>query len=267
MNEVILNYVDQVASQEVDFSFDVYPYVPGSTMLSIILPYEVWEDGPLAVLPKLNDPLIRTKIAANLPRSGLENMDIAWVAGKDNSHHQGKRLADYADEIGLPIVDAICNLLIEENLTVLMVAHHGDDDLIDPFLKHRCYMLGSDGIYQEDGLIHPRQYGSAGRVLGPCVRDKKCFSLEEAVHKLSGYPAARFGLTGRGRLQEDYYADVVIFEADTIGDQATYADPHQFCAGVETVLVNGAPIIEAGEAVTDLPKPLPGRALRFNQGR
>ena len=210
MSAEILTYIDQVARQEVDFSFDVYPYLPGSTMLSYILPYEVWEDGSLAAVAKLTDPNIRAKVAANLAGSGLETMVLSWVASKENSHHQGKRLADYIDELGLPPEDAVCNLLIEENLAVLMVAHHGDDALIEPFLRHDCYMMGSDGIYQEDGIVHPRQYGSAARVLGSCVREKQWLSLEAAVQKLSGYPAERFGLKDRGHLATGGFADMVV---------------------------------------------------------
>ena len=265
MSETILTYIDQVARQEVDFSFDVYPYLPGSTMLSYILPYEIWEEGSLAAVAKLTDPHIRAKVAANLPGSGLETMVLAWVASKENTHHQGKRLVDYIAETGLPPEDAVCNLLLEENMAVLMVAHHGDDGLIEPFLTHDCYMIGSDGIYQEDGIVHPRQYGSAARVLGPCVRDKQWLSLEAAVHKLSGYPAARFGLKERGRLVVGNFADVVIFDATTVGDAATYTEPHQYANGVEHVIVNGSPIIQAGESVATLPEPLPGRALKFKR--
>jgi N-acyl-D-amino-acid deacylase len=263
--EEILTYIDTVATQEVDFSFDVYPYAPSSTMLNYLLPYEVWADGPLGVMPKLKNLEVRTKFAHSLSPALLENTHIAWVAGKGNSRYQGQTLADYIEEVGLPAADALCNLLIEENLAVLLVFRKGDDELIGPFLAHPRYMMGSDGIFHPDGAIHPRQYGSAARLLGLYARERKLFSLEEAVHKLSGYPAERFGLTRRGILREGSYADVVIFEADTIRDKATYENPHLYADGVEHVLVNGVPIIQAGQAVKKLPKPLPGRALRFKE--
>ncbi|HXF60567.1 MAG TPA: amidohydrolase family protein, partial [Caldilineaceae bacterium] len=265
LTEQIITYIDTVAVNEVDFSFDVYPYLPGSTMLNYWLPYSVYEQGPLNVLPHLRRPEVRAQMGENLRHVALDQTHIAWLPGKENSRHQGQLVSDYVAETGLPAPEALCNLLIEENLGVLLVMHQGDDDLIGPFLAHDRYMMGSDGIYHEDGAIHPRQYGSAARLLGPAVRDKGWLTLEDAVYKLSGFPARRFGLTQRGELREGWYADVVVFDPDTITDRATYRDPHQLAVGVEHVLVNGAAIIAGGQPVTELPSPLPGRALKFKQ--
>ena len=123
--------------------------------------------------------------------------------------------------------------------------------------------MGTDGIYFPDGAVHPRLYGSAGRLLGPCVRDHNLFTLEDAVYKLSGYPAQRFGVRERGLLKEGYFADLVVFNSETVQDRATYAEPHQFCEGFAHVVVNGVPIIRAGKEV-ELEGSLPGRSLRFN---
>jgi N-acyl-D-amino-acid deacylase len=266
MTEQVLGYIDAVAVNEVDFSFDVYPYLPGSTMLNYWLPYSVWEDGPLGVLRNLRRPEVRRQMAEGLRHVDLAETHIAWVPGKENSRHQGKLVADYVEETGKAPADALCDLLIEENLGVLLVMHQGDDDLIGPFLAHPSYMMGSDGIYHEDGAIHPRQYGSAARLLGPCVRDKGWLTLEDAVYKLSGHPARRFGLHERGELRAGWAADVVVFDAHTITDTATYADPHRLAVGVHEVLVNGTRIVADSVPVPDLHAPYPGRALRFKQG-
>jgi N-acyl-D-amino-acid deacylase len=125
---------------------------------------------------KLTDPQMRARFAHSLQYTPLDTIHIAWVAGAENKSHQGKNLSDYVAEIGLPPADALCNLLIEENLAVLLVFHYGDDRLIGPFLAHDKYMMGSDGIYHPDGAIHPRQYGSAPRLLGPCVRDWQLYA-------------------------------------------------------------------------------------------
>lgn len=266
----LLTYVDTVATQEVDFSFDVYPYLPGCTMLNYLLPYEAWVDGPMGVIAQLRRPEIRARFARALQSLPLDATHIAWVASKENSHYQGMLLSEYVAAVGKTPVDALSDLLIEENLAVLLVFFQGDDRLVEPFLQHDCYMMGTDGIFhagppEDTSVVHPRQYGSVARLLGPCVRDRKLFSLEAAVHKLSGKPAERFGLAKRGLLREGWFADVVVFDADTVADRATFADPHQTSAGMDHVLVNGVPIVRNGEAVTDLPAELPGRSLKFKQ--
>ena len=262
--ETLLEYVDDTARNEVDFSFDVYPYLPGSTTLGFLLPYEIWEDGPLAAVAKLADRQLRDRVAEGLRDTNLDRGRIAWLPGKENSRFLGWTLSDYVRETDKPPADALCDLLIEEQLSVLCVYHHGDDSVVYPMLAHDCYMMGSDGVYFPDGVVHPRMYGSAPRLLGPCVRDHKLFSLEEAVRKLSGLPSERFGLLRRGHVEEGYFADLVVFDTDTVADRATYEDPHQFPVGIDSVVVNGVRIIENSEAVTDLPHPLPGRYLKFN---
>ncbi|MGE5194293.1 MAG: N-acyl-D-amino-acid deacylase family protein [Deltaproteobacteria bacterium] len=262
--EQILEYIDCEARHEVELSFDVYPYQPGSTMLNFLLPNEVWEEGPLAVLPKLRDPAIRARFAAGLAAYDLEldKIHIAWTLSKENARHQGKLLSDYVAETNLPAEEALCNLLIEERLAVLLVFNQGDDRLVHPFLAHDLYLMGSDGIFFEEGIIHPRMYGSAARLLGPCVRDWKLFSLEDAVYKLTGGPAARFGLTNRGTIRPGSFADLVVFDPATVQDRATYANPHQYSTGINHVLVNGVPIVSHGQPVDNLAAPFPGRALR-----
>lgn len=261
----LLTYVDTVAVNEVDFSFDVYPYMPGSTMLNYLLPYEVWEEGALGVVARLRDPALRARFAYALQFTPLDETYIAWLPGKENSVYQGRTAAEYVQATRQPAVVALSNLLTEENLAVLLVFHQGDDRLVEPFLQHRCYMMGSDGIYHEDGGIHPRQYGSATRLLGPCVRDRKLFTLEEAVYKLSGHPSQRFGLKDRGVLRQGNFADIVIFDAERVTDRATYSSPHQISVGVDHVLVNGKQIVGAGQPVVNLSHPLPGRSLKFKQ--
>ena len=119
------------------------------------------------------------------------------------------------------------------------------------------------GFTSPTAQFTPRLYGSAARLLGPCVRDHQLFSLEDAVYKLSAHPATRFGLTQRGQIAEGFYADLVVFDAATVADRATYADPHQYSGGVEHVLVNGVPIVRNGCAVEDLGPTWPGRYLKF----
>ncbi len=264
--EAILAYVDQVAVHEVDFSFDVYPYLPGSTMLNYLLPYEIWHDGPLAAVPRLRDPAMRAHIRRSLQvyAPDMNAIRIAWLPGKENSIYLGNTLAEYIEEVRKEPQDALCDLLIEENLAVLLVFFQGDDSFVEPFLAHDSHMIGTDGVYHEGGVIHPRQYGSAARLLGSCVR-KGLFSLEDAVWKLSGAPATRFGLKDRGQVSQGCFADLVIFDPDAIQDNATFSQPHQLSDGIGDVIVNGEPVIRSGAPVDFSGPELPGRSLRFNQ--
>lgn len=262
--EAVLDYLDRVAVREVDFSFDVYPYLPGCTMLNYMLPYDLWEDGPLAVQARLRDPEVRARFGRSMATYPLEQIHIAWLPSRENQRFIGRLLSEYVAEVGKPPGDALSDLLIEESLAVLLVFHHGDDALVHPFLSHPRYMMGTDGIYFPDGAVHPRLYGSAPRLLGPCVRDHRLFTLEEAVRKLSGFPAERFGLKDRGVLREGGFADVVVFDPETVADRATYDAPHQFPVGIEQVLVNGVPVI-ADNAPAELPTPRPGRRLWYRK--
>lgn len=257
----LFHYIDRVATQEVDFTFDVYPYMPGSTMLNFLLPYEVWEAGPSGVVARLGDPAVRSNTTTLLDVfvPSLEQVQLAWFSLPKHADWRGKTLADWIRRSGKPAGDALCDLLIEEGLNGLAVVHGGDDSLIEPWLQHDCFMLGSDGIYFPDGVVHPRVFGSATRILGPMVRDKRLFPLEVAVRKMTSYPAERFGLTDRGVIRAGACADLVVFDPITITDRATYADPHQLSTGIDRVFVNGQLALchEEGPPCTSTP----GRAL------
>lgn len=261
----VLDWIDHYARKEVDFSFEVYPYQRGSTMLNFLLPYEVWEEGPLHALSRLHLPEVKARFREGLRCLGddLGRIYIAWLGSRDNQRHIGQLVVDYAAELKLPIEEALINLLTEENLAVLLVIHGQDDDLMRPMLQHDLMMLGSDGIYHpQPSRIHPRVYGSTGRMLGPAVRDWKLFSLEDAVYKLAYWPAKRFGLADRGEIRAGAFADLVVFDAATVTDRATYEEPHQTCAGIEHVLVNGQVIVAGGKPVTDFGPSAPGRGLK-----
>jgi N-acyl-D-amino-acid deacylase len=155
----------------------------------------------------------------------------------------------------------LIDLLIDSNLATLMVVGPFEkDQLVEPLIQHDLALLGSDGIYFPGGHVHPRVYGSAGRWLGPLVRDRRVHTLEAAVHKASGKSAARFSLADRGVIREGAFADLIVFDPATVADRATYADPRQESVGFEHVLVNGCPLdgpLDERPADT-----LPGRWLK-----
>lgn len=260
--EAIIDYVDLVAINEVDFSFDVYPYMSSSTMLQYLLPLEYWADGVMAAYGKLADPVLRDRFQRKLDRTNLNQLTIAWAPSRHNARYHGYTLAEYVEAAGARAADALCDLLIEEGMAVLLVFHRPEDGLESAFLEHPCYMMGSDGIYFPDGIIHPRQFGAGARLLGHYCRRKRLFSLEDAVYKLSGYPAERFKLRGRGALRPNHYADIVVFSPETVNDRATFDHPQRLALGIAHVLVNGQPVIVDGSQVDGA---TPGRYLQFGR--
>lgn len=269
--EEVLEFIDREARNEVDFSFDVYPYKPGSTMLNILLPNEVWDDGPLAAMARMRQPEVIRRFAAGLKayKLDLDKITIAWMPGKENSAHHGKPLSQYVAEQGRSPEEVLYDLLFEERLACLLVFCEGSDPYVRPMLQHDLCLLGTDGIFFPDGVIHPRMYGSTGRWLGAAVRDWKLFTLEEAIYKASGLSASRFNLPGVGVVREGANADLMVFNPDTIADRATFENPHQTTVGVKHLLVSGVPVIRDGQVVPreQLPEVLPGRRIRSTGGR
>jgi N-acyl-D-amino-acid deacylase len=243
-------------------------------MLNFLLPYEVWSEGPLGVAAHLSRPEIRQRFRAGLDALAvpLEEITIAWTAENRPTPRgetsrpmvgalHGMTVADFVAERGKPVEEALIDLLIDSNLATLMVVGPFEKDhLVEPLIQHDLAILGSDGIYFPGGHVHPRVYGSAGRWLGPLVRDRRVHTLEQAVHKASGKSAERFGLASRGIVREGALADVIVFDPQTVADRATYADPRQESIGFAHVIVNGCPINEQ-------PWPggqLPGRWLKYS---
>lgn len=261
----LLAYIDNEAVHEVDFTFDVYPYLPGSTMLNYLMPYEAWRNGPLGVMAALTSRRLRDGIthAAVSSRLELDNAVIAWVPGKGNTCWQGATLQDYVEATGKPAGDALCDFLVEENLAVLLVFHRGADELVDEFLQHPCFLLGTDGILHPGGHVHPRQYGSATRMLDTLIA-RGVLSLEQAVHSMTGRSAARFGLQDRGRIAEGCFADLLVIDPERFKERNGFDNPAVLAEGLDHMWVNGHPVISSGSLMDPNGDRLPGRALRFH---
>ena len=168
------------------------------------------------------------------------------------------------DESGKDMTDALLDYLLDEQLAVLCVMDEGDDKQVEPFVAHPRCMIGTDAIYQINGKVHPRAYGSAGRWLGPLVRDSKIFTLEEAIRKMTSLSAETFGLEDRGVLAVNGPADIVVFDEATINDNATFSDPIRSCDGIEHVLVNGVAVVASGEHV-EIAEQYPGQRIRYRK--
>jgi N-acyl-D-amino-acid deacylase len=153
----------------------------------------------------------------------------------------------------------------EEQAVVSVIFHNRVEEDIQCFMDHRLSMFGSDGNavskngFYKDGKPHPRFYGTFPRILGRYIREKKSkLSLEEAIYKMTGFPAWRLGLKQRGEIKKNYIADITIFNPEKVIDKATFMNPHQYSEGIEFVLVNGELVVSEGNHT----KKTPGKVLR-----
>jgi N-acyl-D-amino-acid deacylase len=176
----------------------------------------------------------------------------------------GKTVADVAAMRGTSVEDTIMDLIVEDDSRIQCVFFTMSEDNVRKVVALPWVAFCSDaGSLAAEGVFlktstHPRAYGSFARLLSKYVRDEHVVPLEEAVRRLSAFPAENLGLDRRGRLREGYYADVVIFDPNTIQDHATFDAPHQYATGVKHAFVNGVQVLNDGEH-TDA---RPGRVVR-----
>ena len=261
----LLALVDDARAAGRDVTFDTYPYEWASTRLLIQLPPWVQADGPMALKERLAERSVRDRIrdelrargAAYASGEGWADVRLGAFRRPENLRWESRSVADVMNETGSDAVDAICDLLLSENLGVAQVTSGPWTDGLRRFLAHPGAMIGTDSTFLGE-RPSPRTYGSYPRVLGQFVREEALLSLEEAVHRMSGAPAARLGLRDRGVLRDGFAADLVVFDPERVRAVATYDDPRRFPEGIEHVIVNGTPVIEAGRHTGATP----GRALR-----
>lgn len=236
-----LDALDRAAAEGVDVEFDSYPYLAGSTVLSQLLPQSALEGGAPALIGRLLDPGTRREIA----RSVEDGMAQAWadilISGtrtQVNANLVGLTVADIAAQRGTAPVEAVLDLLVEEEGDVQMISFNQSEENLRALLTNpRCTVI-SDGFYVS-GRPHPRLFGTFPELLGRYCREKGWLSLEEAVHKITAKPARRFGMKDTGVLRPGAYADVVVFDPERIGSPATYNAPEQHPVGIDRVYRKG----------------------------
>ncbi len=254
--DVIFEKLDRWADLGLDVSFDQYPYVAGSTMLSVILPPWVHEGGSNKVLERLKDPKLREKIKKDIfegipgwdnyvQSSGLDGIFITFVKTDKNQDVVGKNLVEIGQMRGKQPLDATFDLLVEEENAAGIVHFYGREEDIVRIMKHPNQNVCTDGIM--GAKPHPRLYGTFPRVLGRYARQKQVMSLETAIHKMTGKPASVLGIKDRGRLKPGFKADIVVFDPDSIIDTADYSNPISYPEGIDYVIVNGKITVEKGQ--------------------
>jgi N-acyl-D-aspartate/D-glutamate deacylase len=221
--------------------------------------------GPAPLKERLADPAVRNRIrdelrargAAYTSAAGWADIRLGAFTHPDNLSWESGSLADVMAGTGTDAVDAICDLLLMEDLRVAQVTSGPWTEGLRRFLRHPAAMIGTDSTFL-GAKPSPRTYGSYPRILGQFVRDEQLLTLEDAVHRMTGAVAERLGLRERGLLREGYAADVVVFDPQRVRANATYDEPRQFPDGIEYVIVNGVPVIDGGQHTGATP----GRSLR-----
>jgi N-acyl-D-amino-acid deacylase len=251
--------IDSARALGLDVQANVYPYPAAGTGLTSCLPAWAAADGRL--FHNLREPAMRARIRAEMvrERSDWENFCVlagpegVMVLGLNRPEHEqwvGRRLSEIADAQGKHWADAAIDLILAEEQRVSTMYFLMSEENVALNLRQPWIKLGTDaGGFDPErarGLTHPRAYGTFPRVLGRYVREAGVLSLEEAVRKMTSATATRLGIRDRGLLGEGMFADIVVFDPATVGDRATYEQPHQLSVGVEQVWVNGVRVLRDG---------------------
>jgi len=243
---------------------DMYTYTAGATGLSACIPPWFHEGGQDKLVERLANPAVRAEIRAAIEtdESGWENFYrnagtpenilILQTRTQELRRFQGKTLAEVAQAEGKDPIDTLMDLVMQDRSRIGTAYFLMSEQNVRLGLQQPWVSLGSDAASMAaEGVFlaratHPRAYGNFARLLGKYVREEQTLSLQEAVRRLSRLPADNLGLHRRGRLQEGYFADVVVFDPETVADRATYAQPHQYAVGVRDVIVNGRTTVRDG---------------------
>ncbi|WP_067697559.1 N-acyl-D-amino-acid deacylase family protein [Nocardia jejuensis] len=267
-----LALVDAALAEGCDITLDTYPYLPGATTLSALLPSWAMSGGPDAALARIADPDERLRIARDVDEHGSdgchgvtvewETIQISGVADPVLDRYVGMSVAEIAVERDMPPVAVFFDLLTRDQLATGILQHVGHEENVRAIMRHSRHMGGSDGLLVGE-RPHPRAWGTFPRYLGHYVRELGVLGLEDCVHHLTGRPARRLRLADRGLIRPGYAADLVLFDPEAVCDTATFENPAQQARGIPHVLVNGEFALEDGKPTGVRA----GRALRMNSTR
>jgi N-acyl-D-amino-acid deacylase len=268
----LLKLLDTALGIGCDISLDTYPYLPGATYLSALLPSWATEGGLDPTLARLSDPgtreLIRVEIE-ELGSDGAHGVPIDWdsieingVRGAEREHLVGRTVDASARSAGVSPSELFFDTLIAERLGTSCLMHVGHEENVQAIMRHSTHTGGSDGLLV-GSRPHPRAWGTFPRYLARYVRELGVLGLADCVSHLTGRAATRLRLTDRGLVREGYAADLVLFDPETVQDTATFDDPRQQAAGIPYVFVNGIAAVDDGRPTGSLA----GHSLRNSRSK
>lgn len=260
--------INAARDRGVDVAADLYPYTAGGTGLEIIAPSWVWADGVEKGIERVRDPKVRERMkkevaAGSMPgwsnlvhaSGGFQNVRLANSFSDTYRRFHGRTLAEIGAELNLDPADAAWDIALEglPNRAVALYFMISEAD-VQLALRQPWVSIGSDaaaavnyGTEGAIGLPHPRAYGTFPRILAEYVKRRQVLTLEDAVRKMTSWPAQRMGLSDRGLIREGMRADIVVFDLDTLDDVASWDAPAGSPTGIETVIVNGVVTLEGGK--------------------
>jgi N-acyl-D-amino-acid deacylase len=272
----IVRHIENARASGVDVAANTYAYTAWFNTFSAFIPPWAHDGGDAKLIERLKDPAMRQRIRKDMlaPSTtwdnewqeipGPEAILVSVVQNPELRALQGKTIADISKMWGEDPIDTICDLLIKDNAFTSVAVFGMSEDDVALALQQPWVSIDNDSQgTSPDGLLgrehpHPRAYGTFPRILRKYVREEHKLTLEDAIRKFSALPAQRMRLTDRGVLKKGMWADVVVFDPNTIRDRATFEDPNQLSEGMQYVLVNGVTVIDGGKPTNALP----GKVLR-----
>jgi N-acyl-D-aspartate/D-glutamate deacylase len=255
--------IDAARARGVDVAADIYVYTAGGTGLEATIPSWAQEGGRAALLERLADPSTRARLKREVTSgspgwSNLVEASGGWsgivlvnARNPDNARFEGKTIAEIAKLVNKEPADAAWDLVAQGSGRVMAIYHMMSEADVETALRFPWTSIGSDagasatpGGQDPTGLTHPRAYGNFPRVIARYVRERGVLSLEQAIRKMTSWPATRMRLADRGAIKVGVWADVVIFDYQALQDRATYEQPVLSPAGIDYVLVNGQVVID-----------------------
>ncbi|UUV17266.1 D-aminoacylase [Fusobacteria bacterium ZRK30] len=252
----VIELLEEVKKTGIKVSFDQYPYAAGSTMLGVILPPWAHNGGTDELIKRLKSKSDREKMKSDIEKgipgwdnfvdfAGIDQIFVTSVKTDKNQEIVGMSLEELGKFKGKDPLDATFDLLRDEENAVGMVDFYGKEEHIIKFMKRPEHNVCTDGLMAK-GKPHPRAYGSFPKILGRYVREKKVFTIEQAINKMTKKAAEAIGIKGRGSLEVGKHADVLIIDMETVIDKGTFIDPVQFPVGIDNVFINGHHVIDEG---------------------
>jgi N-acyl-D-amino-acid deacylase len=262
-----LALIEAARGRGVDVAADLYPYPAGGTGLEVTVPSHVFARGPEEAMKQLRDPAVRARLKkevaagsqpgwANMVEAsgGWKNVVLANSFNPKYARFHGKNFVDIGKELRKEPVDAAWDILLEARpKRALGLYFMMDERDIELALRKKWTSIGTDAAASSKlseldamGLPHPRSYGTFPRIIAEYVVKRKVLELEEAVRKMTSWPAQRMGLADRGVLRQGLRADIIVFDLDKVRDVASWADPTAAAEGIEDVIVNGRVALEKG---------------------